>query len=51
MRSPNSCPGAPIGVPEVLFAKIEDSQLAKWSERFGDAAFDRRPAGHGNVMI
>jgi len=30
-------PGAPITVPDVLFAKIEDAQLAEWSERFGGA--------------
>jgi methionyl-tRNA synthetase len=28
-------PGAPIIVPEVLFKKIEDSQVAEWTERFG----------------
>jgi methionyl-tRNA synthetase len=28
-------PGTPIGVPDVLFAKIEDTQLTEWSERFG----------------
>ena len=27
--------GAPIVVPDVLFAKIEDEQLAIWIERFG----------------
>jgi methionyl-tRNA synthetase len=30
-------PGAPIAVPDVLFAKIEDDQLATWIERFGGA--------------
>jgi methionyl-tRNA synthetase len=30
-------PGAAISVPAVLFAKIEDTQLAEWSERFGSA--------------
>ncbi|MEY2577598.1 MAG: methionyl-tRNA synthetase [Verrucomicrobiota bacterium] len=30
-------PGATITVPEVLFAKIEDEQLAAWIERFGGA--------------
>ncbi|PZR74608.1 MAG: methionine--tRNA ligase [Chthoniobacterales bacterium] len=30
-------PGAAITVPEVLFAKIEDSQVAEWAERFGGA--------------
>jgi len=30
-------PGALVTVPEVLFAKIEDTQLAQWSERFGGA--------------
>jgi methionyl-tRNA synthetase len=29
--------GAPIGVPDVLFAKIEDEQITKWTERFGGA--------------
>jgi methionyl-tRNA synthetase len=28
-------PSAPIGVPDVLFAKIEDTQLVEWTERFG----------------
>ena len=28
-------PGAPISVPDVLFAKIEETQLAEWTERFG----------------
>jgi methionyl-tRNA synthetase len=27
--------GGPITVPDVLFAKIEDEQLATWIERFG----------------
>ena len=30
-------PGAAIGVPDVLFAKIEPEQLTAWSERFGGA--------------
>ena len=30
-------PGATITVPDVLFAKIEDEQLATWIERFGGA--------------
>jgi methionyl-tRNA synthetase len=30
-------PEAPITVPEVLFAKVEDEQLATWIERFGGA--------------
>jgi methionyl-tRNA synthetase len=30
-------PGAAIGVPEVLFAKIEDTQVTEWAERFGGA--------------
>jgi methionyl-tRNA synthetase len=30
-------PGSNIGVPDVLFAKIEETQLAEWSERFGGA--------------
>lgn len=29
--------GAPISVPPVLFKKIEDAQVAEWSERFGGA--------------
>ena len=28
-------PGTPITVPPVLFAKIEDEQVAEWTERFG----------------
>jgi methionyl-tRNA synthetase len=28
-------PGAAIGVPDVLFAKIEDTQVAEWAGRFG----------------
>ncbi|MBU6408502.1 MAG: methionine--tRNA ligase [Alphaproteobacteria bacterium] len=28
-------PGAPIAVPPVLFRKIEDADVAAWSERFG----------------
>ena len=31
-------PGAPIGVPDVLFAKIEDTQVAEWTTRFGGAS-------------
>ena len=31
-------PGAPISVPEVLFAKIEDTQVAEWATRFGGTA-------------
>ncbi|MBS0298096.1 MAG: methionine--tRNA ligase [Proteobacteria bacterium] len=30
-------PGAPITVPEVMFRKIEDAQVAEWTERFGGA--------------
>ena len=30
-------PGTSISVPEVLFAKIEDTQVAEWAERFGGA--------------
>jgi methionyl-tRNA synthetase len=30
-------PGASIGVPDVLFAKIEPEQLAAWTARFGGA--------------
>ena len=29
--------GRPVRVPEVLFRKIEDAQIAEWSERFGGA--------------
>jgi methionyl-tRNA synthetase len=35
-------PGVPISVPEVLFAKVEDTQVAEWAERFGGAD-DRHP--------
>ncbi|HEX4196804.1 MAG TPA: methionine--tRNA ligase, partial [Caulobacteraceae bacterium] len=28
-------PGRPIRTPEVLFAKVEDAQIAEWTERFG----------------
>jgi methionyl-tRNA synthetase len=31
-------PGSAIRVPDVLFAKIEDAQIAEWAERFGGAA-------------
>jgi methionyl-tRNA synthetase len=31
-------PGARISVPDVLFAKIEDTQVAEWTERFGGAS-------------
>jgi methionyl-tRNA synthetase len=27
--------GAPITPPDVLFQKIEDTQVAEWTERFG----------------
>ena len=30
-------PGRPVRAPEVLFGKIEDAQIAEWSERFGGA--------------
>jgi methionyl-tRNA synthetase len=30
-------PGVPIGVPEVLFAKIEDAQVTEWAARFAGA--------------
>jgi methionyl-tRNA synthetase len=30
-------PGAAITVPDVLFAKVEDEQLAEWTARFGGA--------------
>jgi methionyl-tRNA synthetase len=30
-------PGAAVSVPDVLFAKIEDEQVAQWTERFGGA--------------
>jgi methionyl-tRNA synthetase len=29
--------GAPVTVPEVLFKKIEDEQIAEWTSRFGGA--------------
>ena len=31
-------PGTPIRTPEVLFRKIEDAQIAQWTERFGGTA-------------
>ena len=31
-------PGTKIGVPDVLFAKIEPEQRTEWTERFGGAA-------------
>jgi methionyl-tRNA synthetase len=30
-------PGTPVKTPEVLFAKIEDAQIAEWTARFGGA--------------
>lgn len=30
-------PGRAVSAPEVLFRKIEDAQIAEWSERFGGA--------------
>jgi len=30
-------PGRPVRAPEVLFRKIDDAQIAAWSERFGGA--------------
>ena len=30
-------PGRPVRAPEVLFRKIEDTQIAEWTERFGGA--------------
>jgi methionyl-tRNA synthetase len=30
-------PGAAIKVPDVLFAKIEETQIAEWAQRFGGA--------------
>lgn len=30
-------PGSKIEVPEVLFAKLEDTQIAEWARRFGGA--------------
>ena len=32
--------GRPIHTPEVLFAKIEDAQVAEWTERFAGASAD-----------
>ena len=29
--------GRPVRAPEVLFRKIEDAQVAEWTERFGGA--------------
>jgi methionyl-tRNA synthetase len=34
-------PGRRITVPEVLFRKIEDTQVAEWTERFGGAELER----------
>jgi methionyl-tRNA synthetase len=28
-------PGRPVQAPEVLFRKVEDTQVAEWRERFG----------------
>jgi methionyl-tRNA synthetase len=33
-------PGAPITVPEVMFKKIEDTQVAEWTEQFGGSDAD-----------
>ena len=30
-------PGRPVRAPEVLFRKVEDDQIAEWTERFGGA--------------
>ena len=30
-------PGRPVASPEVLFKKVEDAQVAEWTERFGGA--------------
>ena len=30
-------PGRPVRAPEVLFRKLEDAQIAEWSDRFGGA--------------
>jgi methionyl-tRNA synthetase len=30
-------PGASVKAPEVLFRKIEDTQVAEWTARFGGA--------------
>ncbi len=30
--------GAPFNVPDVLFQKIEDAQVAEWEARFGGEA-------------
>jgi methionyl-tRNA synthetase len=30
-------PGSNIRVPDVLFAKIEETQVTEWTERFGGA--------------
>ncbi len=35
-------PGAPLTTPDVLFRKIEDEQVAEWTDRFGGA---ESPAG------
>ena len=40
--SPPSCtrskPGTPFAVPEVLFRKLTDDDIAAWTERFGGEA-------------
>jgi methionyl-tRNA synthetase len=30
-------PGAQVRAPEVLFRKLEEAQIAEWTERFGGA--------------
>ncbi|MFA7264671.1 MAG: methionine--tRNA ligase, partial [Caulobacter sp.] len=30
-------PGRPVSAPDVLFPKIDDEQIAEWTERFGGA--------------
>jgi methionyl-tRNA synthetase len=30
-------PGRPVRAPEVLFRKIDEDQIAEWTERFGGA--------------
>ena len=37
-------PGRPIRAPEVLFRKVEDTQVAEWRERFGGPEVVAEPA-------
>jgi len=37
-------PGRAVAAPDVLFRKVEDAQVAEWSERFGGADLESEPA-------